>query len=170
MMRKVLISLAVTASALAVASPASAQYYPQPSQPQGYGWGQQGPNARYGQVHRLHNRVEQVRQRIGQLHRMNRLSNREAQRLDRHAIELHRRIDAAARRGLSNRERADIQRRTEALRHAVRYESRDGNRWGWNGYQGFDNSFGYYGVRHDDDNRRRDRRDDWDDRWDRDRD
>jgi Spy/CpxP family protein refolding chaperone len=173
MMRNVLISLAAAASALAVASPASAQYYPQPPQPQGYGWGQQGANANFGQVRRLHNRVQQIRQRIGQLQRVHRLSAREARRLDAHAVALHRRIDLAARRGLHPRERVDIQRRTEALRHAVRYEARNGNRWGWNGFDRSDNSYGYYGSRHRDDDRRRDRRDDWDDwdnRWDRDRD
>jgi hypothetical protein len=170
MMRTVLITLAVGASALGLASPGSAQYYPQPPQPQGYGWGHQGQYVQHAQVRRLQNRVQQLRQRIHQLQRVNRLSYREARRLDAHAIELHRRVDLAARRGLNPRERVDIQRRIEGLRHAIRYEARDGNRWGWNGFDRFDNPYGYYGARHRDDNRRRDRRDDWDDRWDRDRD
>lgn len=177
MMRTVLISLAAAASALGLASPASAQWAP--PQPQGYGgqhygnpgygWGHQ--DRRFGQVRELHNRVQRLRQRIDQLHRTHRLSNREARRLDAHAIQIHRRIDAASRRGLNPRERFDVRRRIEGLRHAIRYEARDSNRWGWNGYDRSDNGFGYYGARQRDDDRRgdrRDRRDDWDDRWDRD--
>lgn len=183
-MRNVLIPLAAAASALAIASPASAQWAPPQPQPYGYGtqhygapgygspgYGMPGYGNHYDQfrqVRRLHNRVQQIRQRIGQLQRVHRLSFREARRLDAHAVALHRRIDMAARRGLHPRERFDIQRRIEGLRHAVRYEARDGNRWGWNGYDRADNVFGYYGTRHRDDDRRRDRRDDWDDRWERD--
>ena len=173
MMRILLISLAAASSALAVASPASAQYYPQPQhsqQPQGHGWGQHNPRHQFMQVRQMHNRIERLRQRIHQLQRFNRLSFREARRLDSHAIELHRRIDSAARRGFHPRERFDVERRIEGLRHAIRYESRDGNRWGWNGFDRSDNPYGYYGARHSDDGRRRDRRDDWDERWERDRD
>jgi TolA-binding protein len=177
MMRKMFFSLAAAASALAIGSPASAQWAPQPAQPSygtqhygapayGYGRGQQS------QVRQLHSQVDQLRQRINQLHRMHRLSNREARRLDAHAVQLHQRIDVIARRGINRRERTEIERRIEGLRHAIRYEARDGNRWGWNGHDRYDNPYGYYGSRRSDDDRlgRRGERDDDDDRWDRRRD
>jgi opacity protein-like surface antigen len=170
-MRKVLFfAAAAAASAVAIGSPASAQRAPHPAQP-GYGAQHYGtPGYGYGrghqaQVRQLHQRVEQLRRQINQLHRMNRLSNREARRLDAHAVELHRRIDAAARRGINRRERAEIEYRIDGLRHAIRYETRDDNRWGWNGRDRFDNPYGYYGTRRSDDDRRgrRGNRDDDDD-------
>jgi TolA-binding protein len=177
MMRKIFFSLAAAASAIAIGSPASAQWAPQPVQPsygtQHYGapgWGQPAHPGRYGQVRQLHQRVDQLRQRINQLHRMNRLSNREARRLDAHAVELHRRIDVIARRGINRRERTEIEHRIEGLRHAIAYQARDGNRWGWNGYDRFDNPYGYYGERHRDDIRFGTRGDVDDDRWERRRD
>lgn len=162
-MRNVFITLAAAASALAVASPASAQWAPQQQNygSQGYGYGQ---NTR-GQVRALDVKVEQIRQRIQRFDRSNRISNREARRLDAHAIELRRRIHYAASRGLHYRERQDIERRIEGLRQAVRYATRENRRWGWNGQNGYDNSFGYYGARvRNDDRRGRDN----DDRRDRD--
>ncbi len=121
----------------------------------------------YGQQNYGHERVFQVRdhqlrQMIHQLDRRNRLSNREARRLDRHAIDLLRRIDRAAYRGINPREQLEIERRIQGLHQAVRYESRDGNRWGWNGNNYHGNGYGYYGARHRDrdDDRRRDRDDD----------
>lgn len=173
-MRNVLISLAAAASAVAIGSPASAQWAPPPPQP-GYGgqhyggpgYGMPGYGAPgygdFARMHSLQQRVEQLRQRIHRLDRMNRLSNREARRLNGHAVALQRRIAHASYRGISPWERHDLERRIEGLRQAVRYASRDGNRrWGWNGHDRFDNSYGYYGSR--DDRRDRDR----DGRWDRD--
>jgi TolA-binding protein len=171
MMRTLFFSAAAAVSVIALGSPASAQWAPQPVQPvygaqhygaPGYGYGR----AHNPQVLQLHRQVEQLRARINQLHRMNRLSNREARRLDAHAVQLHHRIDAAARRGINRRERAEMHHRIEGLRHAIAYQARDGNRWGWNGSDRFDNAFGYYGERHRDDDRRG-RQDDWDDRRDR---
>ena len=62
-MRKVLISLAVAASALAVATPASAQYFPAP-QGNAYGY-----NNNYGQVRRLQARIDQIQRQITMLDR-----------------------------------------------------------------------------------------------------
>jgi TolA-binding protein len=182
MMRKMFFSAAAAAvSVFAIGSPASAQWAPQPAQPgygtqhhgaPGYGYGYGPGRGQHAQVRQLHQRVDQLRQRINQLHRMNRLSNREARRLDRHAVELHRRIDMAAHRGINRWERVEFERRIEGLRHAIAYQARDGNRWGWNGHERFDNSYGYYGERHRDDNRfgGRDNRDDWNEGWERRRD
>ena len=74
-MRKVLISLAVAASALAVATPASAQYFPAP-QGNAYGY-----NNNYGQARRLDARIDAIQRQIQRLDRRNILSDREARRL-----------------------------------------------------------------------------------------
>ncbi len=160
-MRNMIISLAAAASALAVASPAAAQWGPAPA-PQGYGYGYGYGQQNYGQVRVLQVRVQQLRQMIHQLDHRNRLSNREARRFDRHAADLQHRIHSAAHRGINRRERFEIERRIEGLRQAIRYEARDGNRWGWNGNDAYGNGYGYYGARHRDrdDHRRRDRDDD----------
>ena len=170
-MRMIVISLAAAASALAVASPAAAQYYGQPAYGQGYGYGH-NPGYGYGyqdqwrEVRGLQARVDQVRDHIRRVGRTNRLSYREARRLDGHAIELQRRIQFAAARGLQRYERRDILLRVEALRQAIRYSVRENRRWGWNGHDGYDNRFGYYGARYRDhdrlgrDDRRRHRDDD----------
>ena len=158
-MRKVMISFAAAASVAAFAAPASAQHYPAP---QGNAYGHYD---NYGQVRQLQARVQQLRQQIHRLDRSNRLSNREANRLDRHAVVLQHRISTAARRGLNWREREEIGRRIETLRQAIRYEARDGNnRWGWNGHDRADNSYGYYGNRRGRDGDRNDRYERDDDR------
>jgi len=160
MMRKVAFVSALAVSALAAAAPASAQWAPPP--PPGAVIGAPFGNAygydNRGQVRRLEVRVQQLRERIRWLDRQNRLSNGEARRLDRHAVDLQRRIQRAAYRGLDRRERYDLERRIDALNAAIRYESRDGGRWGWSGDNRNDNSFGYYGERRRDDDHR-DRRD-----------
>lgn len=163
-MRTLIVSLAAAASALAVASPAAAQWGQYPA-PQGYGYGY-GQQHNYGQMRALQVRVQQLRDMIRRLDRRDRLSSREARRLDYHAVALQRQIHAAGYRGLNRRERFEIERRIEGLRQAIRYEARDGNRWGWNGHDGYGNGYGYYGSRHQrgDDDRRHDRDDD-DDRY-----
>ena len=162
-MRKVLISLAVAASALAVASPASAQWAPPvPYGAPGYGHGYGYDN--YGQVRALQVRVDRLRERIHNLDRRGRLPRSEARRLDRHAVDLQRRVHSAAYRGLNGWQRRDLEHRVTALSEAVRYAVRESRRWGWNGHNGYDNNFGYYGARlRDADDRRFDRDDDDDD-------
>lgn len=135
-MRKFLISLAVTASALAVATPASAQYFPVP-QPQGNAYGY---NNNYGQVRRLQVRIDQIQRRIAWLDRRNILSNREARRLRDESRGLERRLRAMSRYGLHPGERQDIEVRIARLEYRVRLEATDGNRWGRNAYGG---QYGY---------------------------
>jgi TolA-binding protein len=121
-MRKVLISLAVAASALAVAAPASAQYFPAP-QGNAYGY-----NNNYGQVRRLQVRINQIQRQIDQLDRRNVLSNKEARRLRDESRSLERRLAKVSRYGLNPRERQDIEVRIARLEQRVRYEANDGNR------------------------------------------
>ncbi len=161
-MRKVLISLAVAASALAVASPASAQYFPQPQgygygQPQGYGYGY---NNNYGQVRNLQVRINQIQRQIDQLDRRNILSNREARRLRDESRSLEFRLARVSRFGLAPQERFDIERRIARLEQRVRYEATDGNRrgygyngYGQNGYGGYNGYNGQYAYDRDRDGR-----------------
>ncbi|MBA3511001.1 hypothetical protein [Sphingomonas sp.] len=147
-MRPVLISLAAAASALALATPASAQYFPVP---QGYAYGHQG---NYGQVRRLQARIDHIQRQIRILDRRNILSDREARRLRQDSRELERRLRFAARDGLHPQERYHIERRLARLEHRLFRDARDGNRRGY--YDGRQGGF----------DRDRDGRDD---RWERDR-
>ncbi|MGI8611264.1 MAG: hypothetical protein ACR2KH_03175 [Sphingomicrobium sp.] len=133
-MRKVLISLAVAASALAVATPASAQYFPVP-QGNAYGY-----HNNYGQARRLDARIDAIQRQIQRLDRRNILSDREAARLRHQSREIERRLHFAARNGLHPQERYDIERRIARLEHRLFRDARDGNRWGGQGgrYGGYD--------------------------------
>ncbi len=151
-MRNLLITLAATASALVVATPASAQYFPQP-QPQGYGYGYQ--NA-YGQVRSLQVRVDRLQGLLDSLASRRLISRNEYNELhrDSHGIEL--RLRQTARYGLNPRERYDIERRIAGLEHRIDHEVRDGRR----GHRGYGNDYhgSGYGVAYYD--RDRDGRDD----------
>ena len=154
-MRTVLISLAAAASALVVATPASAQYFPVP---QGYAYGHQN---NFGQARRLQARIDHIQRQIRVLDRRNILSDREASRLRNDSRELERRLHFAAQNGLHPQERYQIERRLARLEQRLFRDARDGNRWGHNA--------GYDRDRDDHDGRRgrggRDRDRD-DDRWD----
>jgi len=123
-MRKFLISAAVAASAFAVASPASAQYYPQP---QGNAYGYYGNQ---GQARSLVARVDQIRRQIDRLDSRDRITDREADRLRRQAVELRNRVRQASFNGLSYRERQNIEIRIANLEQRVRRDVYDGNRVG----------------------------------------
>jgi len=157
-MRKVLISLAAAASALAVATPASAQYFPAP---QGYAYGY---HDNYGQVRRLQVRIDHIQRQINRLDRRNILSERESRRLRYESRELEHRLRIASRYGLNPRERYDVERRLARLEQRLWRDARDGNRWGRDYHQGGYNDRDRDG-RHDrwEDDRGRDRDDRWDD-------
>ncbi len=129
-MRKVLISLAAAASALAVATPASAQYFPAP-QGNAYGY-----NNNYGQVRRLQARIDQIQRQISMLDRRNILSDREARRLRDESRQIERRLRIVGRNGLHPQERYEMERQIARLEHRLSRDARDGNRWGRNAYQG----------------------------------
>ena len=140
-MRNVLISAAVAASALAVASPAAAQYYPAP-QPQGYGyntgygynqgyqnnwlfnWG----NQRYTRM--MQDRVQRIRTDIRQMGAQRILSRGEARSLDNQAENLQGRIYRASRNGLNRNETRNLDRSVRRLEERVVREANDWNRRG----------------------------------------
>lgn len=121
-MRKVLISLAAAGTALAFATPASAQYYPQP-QPYGYnnGYGYNGYNNGFGQVRSLQVRIDAVERQIRRLDRRDAIRDRSADRLQSEAQRLEQRLHRAERYGLSPYEANDIQARLANLEQRVRY-------------------------------------------------
>jgi hypothetical protein len=132
-MRTVLISLAAAASALAVASPAAAQYFPQP---QGYAYGQNN----YGQARAMSARIDQIQRQIHHLDRRNVLSDREARRLRNESLQIEQRLRVMRQNGLHPRERYDIERRIAWLEQRLWRDVRDGNgyRQGYNqGHQGY---------------------------------
>lgn len=88
-MRKFIVSLAVAASALAVASPAAAQYYPQYGQGYGYNGGYQGYGYRHNNRAQMRDELRQIRFEADQLGRQGRLTRSEARDLfnDIHSAE-----------------------------------------------------------------------------------
>jgi hypothetical protein len=144
-MRKFIIAIAAGASALAVATPAAAQYYQ--GNP-GYGYnGYNGYNngngygygrANYGQVRSLQVRVNNLQRQIDRLAQRRAITRDEYNGLQRDARQLERRLIVNSRNGLSGREYAEVQNRIQWLERRISNEVRDGNRWGRNtGYNGY---------------------------------
>jgi hypothetical protein len=153
-MRKVLIALAAAGSALALASPASAQYYPQPQpygQPYGYnGYGNNGygyngyGNNGFGQVQQLQTRIDALQNRIRWMDRANVIRDKSADRLKDEARDIEKRLHRDARYGLNPYEMNNLQARIARLEQRVQYATaRLGGRYGHNGYT----NGGYYGDR-----------------------
>lgn len=157
-MRKLMISLAAAGTALAFATPAAAQYYPQQPQPYGYGNGYNNGYNSYGQVRALQARIDALQNQIRYLGRGYGGRDNSADRLREESRNLERRLRQASRFGLNPYEANDIQRRIAMLEQRVQYAS--AGRYGRGGY-GYNNDHGnsYYGDR-DRDDRGSDRNDD----------
>jgi hypothetical protein len=175
-MRKLLIPLAAAGSALALATPATAQVYP--SAPQGYGYSR-GYN-HWGHVRMLQNRIDRVQRNISRLDSRDAIRERTARRLREEARHVERRLRQSSRFGLNPREANDIERRVFNLERRVRVAIGRGwrNDYGIGGYNGYAHSGydPYYSDRdrdgrHDqwEDDHGRDRDGRWDDRDGRDR-
>ena len=141
-MRKFVISLAAAGAALAVATPAAAQYYPgQYGAPYGNAYGYNN----YGQVRSLQVRIDNIERQINRLDRRDRIRNSSADRLRSEANSLERRLRHAARDGMSPWEAQDLNVRIARLEQRVQYSlaSRNG-RYGYNnGYNGYNGNYGY---------------------------
>lgn len=137
-MRKVLITLAAAASALAIAAPASAQVYgnlgPAYGAPAyGYGYGNN-----YGQVRNLQVRIDQIQRQIAVLDRRDVLSEREARRLREESRQVERQLRRAAAYGLNPYEARNIQVRIARLEQHVQREA-----WDRDGRRGYGYGYGY---------------------------
>ena len=154
-MRKVMIALAAAGSALAVATPAAAQYYPQPpvvyGAPYGNAYGYQN---NWGQVRALQARVDRIERQINRLDRRDRIGERSADRLRFEADRLEQRLRYAARGGLNPYEFNDLQVRIARLEQRVQFAFNQGaGRWGSYGYNDgrYDRDHERWHERHDDD-------------------
>jgi hypothetical protein len=139
-MRKIVLSLAAAGAAIVAASPAAAQYVPQP-QPYGYGAQPYGYNNgfqnNWGQVRALQARLNNVQRQINRLDRRDRIGGRSADRLRDEANKIERRLRERARGGLDPREAGDIQYRIARLEQRVQYSLANG--YGRSGY-GYNNN------------------------------
>ena len=139
-MRKIVLSIAAAGAALIAASPAAAQYYPQPQPtPYGYnnGYGSNGYGynngfqGNWGQVRALQARIDNVERQINRLDRRDRIRDRSADRLRHDADRIERRLRERARGGLDPREFADISFRIQRLEQQVQFAFNDrGGRYG----------------------------------------
>jgi hypothetical protein len=118
-MRKITLPLIAAGAALAVATPAAAQYYPrQPAPAYGYGYG-------FGQVRALQVRIDNVERQINRLDRRDRIGDRSADRLRDEANRIEDRLHRAARGGLNPYEARDIEYRIQRLEQRVQYSMND---------------------------------------------
>lgn len=122
-MRKFVLAAIAAGSALTVAVPASAQYYPQ-SVPYGYGSGYGGG---WGQVRGLQYRIRNV---LGSL---NEIRPDQRYRLRAEAIDLDRQLRFAARNGLNPYEAQNFNMRIARLERQTRWAMSNGY-YGYNRY------------------------------------
>ena len=153
-MRTMLLSLAGAVSALAVASPAAAQWTPQPSPygyngyggTQGYGYNSYGGAQGYGYntygAANLQSRIAGVRQTIWSLQRQGRLRGDEARQLSQQARELGQRARQATYSG-NPYQMQQLQVGVARLEQRVQYAATYGNR---NGYGAYGNQYNSYGA------------------------
>lgn len=116
-MRKMIFTLAAAGAALAVASPAGAQYYPGPQPGPGYGYG----HGNWQQVRELRARIDMIKGQIVRLDHREAIGNRAADRLMHEANEIDRRLRDRARDRLDPREAGDIQYRVQRLEQQVQW-------------------------------------------------
>jgi len=137
---KTFVAALVAGSALGVAIPAQAQYYPQ----QHDGWRDRDDDRRgdrdddrrwdrdgYGQANAIRQQIEQLRQRIDRIDARDRISEREADGLRRAVRNLREQFRDFNRNGLSQREAMILRDRIQRIRARLQFERRDndGRRW-----------------------------------------
>lgn len=154
-MRKFLISIATAASVLAIATPASAQYYGGGNYGYNNGYGyDQGYNGNYGYDQGYDNgygynnynrqryngrsllaanrqRMARIEHQIRSLEAQGRISPRQADRLERTAAQFRRELEIVGRGGMSGTEGAIFDRRVDTLSRQVQ------------AYAGYGNGYGY---------------------------
>ena len=128
-MHKFLITVAAAASALAIAAPAAAQYYPAPQRQHGNAYGYHNNGAQ-----QIVYRIDQFRRDVWQFNREGRLSRNETNRIDQQLMRIRNDAFNAGRNGISSRENRSFDQRLDRLRAQMRAEMRDGNnrRGTWN--------------------------------------
>ncbi len=138
-MRTALFAIGAAVAGLAAATPASAQFYPQPRhgyvQPQGYAFGFGQNYNRRGHVRALQVRIDRLQREISRLAQFRMISRNEHQNLQRDAREIEWSLRRNARdgRGLSVQEMYNTDRRLARLEQKIARDVRDGrrNRFRW---------------------------------------
>ena len=125
-MRTALLTIGAAVSALVVATPASAQYFPQP---RGYMYQQVPYN--YGHARALKARLDYTQREIRRLAQYRMISRHEYQNLMRDSRDIERRLIYNARdgRGLSPQEAYNVERRMVRLEQKIARDVRDGRQW-----------------------------------------
>jgi len=118
-MRRLLLALATAGSALVIAAPASAQYYPAQ-------YGNRYGYNNWGQVRELQARIDRVERQIGRFDRRDVIGDRRADRLRDEANDIEHRLHRAARNGLSPYEANNISIRIGRLEQRVQYAVANG--------------------------------------------
>ena len=142
-MRKMILSLAAAGAALAVASPAAAQYYPAPARPPvvyGAPYGNAyGYNNGFRNVRALQVRVNQIQRDLRRLVQVRAISPNEYRNRQEDARDIEHRLRRDARdvRGLNGNEIVQIERRIARLEQKIARDTRDGRRYGYNGYNSY---------------------------------
>lgn len=163
-MRKLIITAAAAVSALAIATPAAAQYYPQ----QGYGYDNGYGYSRGGASYRnLQVRIDRLQQRIRELDHRNLLTHRQAAQRYQQSRIIERQLHNLARNGLSRQEAYNLQRGIADFERQVWRDTNGGRGWANNDRRDNWRDRDRDG-RHDrwEDDRGRDHDDRWDDRYD----
>ena len=133
-MRNMIIGLAAAGTALAVATPATAQYYQQPYGYNGYGNNGYGYNNGYGQARGLQNRVFNVLRSLGGV----RPGARE--RIRDQAINIDRQLRYASRNGLNPYEARNFDYRIGQLERQLQRANYNRG-YGYN--NGYNNGYAY---------------------------
>ena len=123
---KTLIAALVAGTALGVAIPAQAQYYPQQHRDDDRRW-----DRNHGQANAIRQQIEQLRQRVDRIDARDRISEREAAGLRRAVHNLREQFRDFNRNGLSQREAQVLRQRIQQIRARLQFERRDndGRRW-----------------------------------------
>ena len=127
-MRTALLTIGAAVSALAVATPASAQYFPQP---RGYMYQQVPYN--YGHARALKARLDHTQRELRRLAQYRMISLNEYHKLIRDSRDIEYRLIHNARdgRGLSPQEAYNVERRMVRLEQKIARDVRDGRRWAY---------------------------------------
>ena len=149
-MRKFLISLAVAASAIGLASPASAQFYGHSSygynryDDNGYGYDRVGGAYQSQRLVALNRqRMERLEYQIRSLEMQGRLSPGEAASLERTAAQFRRELEFIARDGMTGQEGAVFDARVDQLGRQIRRYSGYGYDNGYGPGYGYGQGYGY---------------------------
>jgi hypothetical protein len=145
-MRKVILALIAAGSAVAVAAPASAQYYQQPYGYNGYGYNNGSGYSGYYNRDQMQNELRHIRIEADNLGRQGRLTRSEAR-------DLYSDIASAERslyRTNNPWQARNVSEKISRIRYELRrYSDYDYNRYGRYGrYSGYGNN-GYYDRDHD---------------------